>query len=77
MIVNMLLRRCFTVITLFTGIAYACDCGQPSVEVKEDADAVVFRGAIIALRDAKATTDFPLGWVRDTKKVAVFRVSRV
>jgi hypothetical protein len=77
MIVNMLLRRCSTIIVLVTGIAYACDCGQPSVEAKEEHADVIFRGTIITLRDAKGKTDLPAGWVRDTKRVAIFRVSRV
>jgi hypothetical protein len=69
-------RFCFTV-TLFAGIAYACDCIEPSVQSKKEAAEVIFRGTIIALRDAAAATDLPSGWVHDTKKVAVFRVSRV
>ena len=73
---SVLLRPCF-VITLVAGIAYACDCVEPSVQAKKDYADVIFRGTIVALRDAKAATDFPSGWVRDTKKVAVFRVTRV
>src|SRR5882762_7130859 len=72
----MLLRLCFTTLGVI-GIAHACGCIEPSVQAKkEDAD-VIFRGTIIALRHAKAATDLSSGWVRDTKMMAVFSVSRV
>lgn len=76
MIVNMLLRLCSTII-LGAGIACACGCIEPNVEAKKEHADVIFRGTIIALRDAKVAGDFPTGWVHDTKKVAVFRVTRV
>ena len=72
----MLLRLCFT-ITLVANITYACGCIEPSVGAKKEYADVIFRATIIALRDAKAATDLPSGLVRDTEKVAVFRVSRV
>jgi hypothetical protein len=62
---------------LVAGIAHACDCIEPSVESKQEHADVIFRGIIIAIPDAKGGIDFPAGWVRDTKKMAVFRVSRV
>ena len=73
---SVLLRLCFTV-TLAVGIAHACGCTEASVQAKKERADVIFRGTIIALRDAKGTTDLPSGWVHDTQKVAVFRVSRV
>jgi hypothetical protein len=76
MIVIMILRLCFT-IALVGGIAYACRCMDPGVEVKKENADVIFRGRIIELRDSKGATDLSPGRVRDTKKVAVFRVSRV
>jgi len=72
----MLLRLCFTV-TLFASLACACGCIEPSVQAKKEHAEVIFRGTIIALRDAKAEAHIPPGWFLDTKKVAVFRVSRV
>jgi hypothetical protein len=76
MIMSMLLKLCFGII-LAVGIAYSCDCTEPSVQHKRDHADVIFRGTIIELRDGKAATDLPSRLVRDTKKVAVFRVSRV
>ena len=75
MIMSVLLRLCFTV-TLAVGIAHACGCTEASVQAKKERADVIFRGTIIALRDAKSATDLPSG-VRDAQKVAVFRVSRV
>jgi len=72
----MLLRLCFA-ISLAAGSTYACGCVEPSVQDKKANADVIFRGTIIALRDAKAATDLPSGWVQDTKKLAVFRVTRV
>lgn len=56
-------------------IAYACECLEGSVKAKKDYSDVVFRGTIIELRDSTIDHSSPL--FEDTKKIAVFRVSRV
>jgi len=64
-------------LALSSGIVYACSCREPSVEDKKNHSDVVFRGTITALRDAEKPAGISAGWGRDTKKIAVFRVSRV
>lgn len=59
------------------GIAQACNCREPKVQFKKDHSDVVFRGTIIELRDSDKAAGISAGWGRDTKKIAVFRVSRV
>ena len=55
--------------------AYACGCIEGSVRAKKDYSDVIFRGTIIELRDSTIDHSSPL--FEDTKKIAVFRVSRV
>jgi hypothetical protein len=47
------------------------------VSFKLDHSEVVFRGTIIELRDSQKPADLPAGFAQDTKKIVVFRVSRV
>lgn len=77
MIVGMLPLRLCLAIALVVATAYACDCMEPSVQDKKEYADVIFRGTIIELRDGKAATDLESGWVRDTGKMAVFRISQV
>jgi hypothetical protein len=69
--------RFLTILTFSLSIGYACECTEPSVQQKKDNSDLVFRGTITALRDSEKPADLADGWVRDTKKIAVFRVSRV
>jgi hypothetical protein len=62
---------------LSVGIAFACGCVESTVQAKTEHADVIFRGTIVALREGKPGGDVLTGLVRDTKKVAVFRVSRV
>jgi hypothetical protein len=47
------------------------------VQVKRDHSDVVFRGTITALRDSEKAAGISAGFGRDTKKIVIFRVSRV
>jgi hypothetical protein len=47
------------------------------VQDKRRNSEVVFRGTITSLRDATTAPDLPAGFGRDTRKIVVFRVSRV
>jgi len=55
----------------------ACDCTEPSVQVKRDHADVVFRGTIVGFRDASEYDGIPPAFARNTKKNVVFKVSRV
>jgi len=72
-----MLARISCVAGLLVGVAYGCDCTEASVQAKFDDSEVVFRGTITALRDSGRDFDILGGFVRDTRKTAVFRVTRV
>jgi hypothetical protein len=57
-------------------IVAACECTEPTVQVKKEHSDVVFRGTIIELRKAESGSPVPYG-TRGTGKVAVFHVGRV
>lgn len=59
------------------GIGCACDCPSITVEAAKAGAEVVFRGTITALRDSKNDLGYFAVLGRDTKKIAVFHVSRV
>lgn len=59
------------------GLCYACNCTEPSVEAKRDYAEIIFRGTIVELRDSSKPADISPGFARDTKKVVVFKVTRV
>ena len=69
--------KSFFVLSSCAGIAHACNCREPKVEFKKDHSDVVFRGTIIELRDSDKAAGISAMWGRDTRKMAVFRVSRV
>lgn len=56
---------------------YACDCREPSVQVKRDQADLIFRGTIIELRDTPGPERISSGFGRDTRKTVVFKVIRV
>lgn len=70
----MFLKSLF-VLASSVGIAHGCSCREPKVQFKMDHSDVVFRGTLIELRDSEV--DHFLPFVRDTRKIAVFRVARV
>jgi len=59
------------------GVGSACDCPSITVEAAKAGAEVVFRGRITALRDSKNDLGYFAVLGRDTKKIAVFHVSRV
>lgn len=59
---------------LASGLCYACDGDEESVQVKRHYADIIFRGTIVELRDASKPAPL-FGY--DTKKTVVFRVSRV
>jgi hypothetical protein len=69
--------RSSLILALSFAKVYACGCREPTVPFKRDHSEVIFRGTIIALRDAEKAASIPAGWGRDTKKIVVFSVSRV
>jgi len=64
--------------TATAGIVLGCTCVEPSVRDKFDHADLVFRGTIIAFRDAQKPGNLSqeVG-ASDEKRVAVFRVQRV
>jgi len=58
-------------------IGYACGCSSVTVEEAKASAELVFRGTITALRDSEHDLGYIAAMARDTKKVAVFHVSRV
>ena len=71
--------RAFVAAFLFSaGLAAACSCVQPgpSVTQAKDSSDVVFRGTIVALRDADKPAALAYAG-RDTKKVVLFKVTHV
>jgi hypothetical protein len=69
--------RLVVALVFSVGIGYACGCSSITVEeAKERAD-VVFRGTITALRDSEHDLGYLSAMAHDTRKIAVFRVSRV
>ena len=56
---------------------YACDCTEPTVQAKRDHAELIFRGTIVELRDSSGPDRISPGLARDTKKTAVFKVTRV
>jgi hypothetical protein len=69
--------RIVGIVVLSVGTVFGCDCIEPSVQAKKDHAKVIFRGTIIELRDSKVAAGITAGLVKDTKKIAVFRVTRV
>src|SRR5689334_24555289 len=61
----------------FISNVYGCDCRIPTVQTAMTHSEVVFRGTITALRDSHNGSGISPALVRDTKKIVVFRVSRV
>jgi hypothetical protein len=66
--------RIVGIVVLSVGTVFGCDCIEPSVQAKKDHAKVIFRGTIIELRDSKVAAGIPAGLVKDTNKIAVFRV---
>jgi hypothetical protein len=56
---------------------YACDCTESSVQFKRDHADIIFRGTIVELRDSSKPAELTPGFAHDTKKVVVFKVTRV
>ena len=67
--------RLSALLLLASGLCYACDCSEPSVQVKRDHAEIIFRGKIVELRDSSKPA--PPDFGHDTKKTVVFKVSRV
>jgi hypothetical protein len=69
--------RLLTALSLSAVTGHGCTCFPPNVEYAKAHAEVVFRGTIVEFRDSGK--DFAMGVVfrGDTKKLAVFRVSRV
>jgi hypothetical protein len=71
-----LLVRLSVVLCLSSTLSFACSCSPPITAGMASLNAdVVFRGTIAALRDVEEVS--PNGGARYTKRIAVFRVSRV
>jgi len=62
---------------LSIGSVYGCSCKEPTVQQAKSGAEVVFRGTIIAMRDADPNAKVPTYGAKDTKKIEVFRVERV
>jgi hypothetical protein len=61
---------------LAVSLCAACDCREPSVEVKRDHAEIIFRATIVELRDSSKPSSIS-GFGRDLGKNVVFRVSNV
>jgi len=71
-----LLMRLSVVLCLSSALSFACSCSPPITAGMASLNAnVVFRGTIAALRNVAEVS--PNGGARYTRRIAVFRVSRV
>jgi len=71
-----MILRLVTVFVLAASAAWACECRQPTVKEARDYADVVFQGTIVSFRESSKDYGVP-GIFRSTRKVAVFRVTRV
>jgi hypothetical protein len=69
--------RFFVALAFQAAAAYACSCIDITVDMAKSHAEVVFSGTITALRDSEKGSGFAPEFVRDSKKIVVFRVSRV
>src|SRR5882757_7107059 len=67
--------RALMLLAISISSVYGCSCREPTVPQALGRAEVVFRGTIIALRDAGK--DYDSGFVRYIGKTVVFRVDRV
>ena len=58
-------------------LCQACDCFEPSVQAKQDHAELILGGTIVELRDSSQSVGISSDFARNTKKIVVFRVSRV
>jgi len=69
-------RRLLVVLAIFANAAFACECRGLSVKEASTAAEVIFRGTIMSFRDSPVDFGVP-GMLKSTKKLVVFRVTRV
>jgi hypothetical protein len=75
---GVVLKSILTVILgLSFGTACACDCKEPSVQIKRDHSDVIFRGTIIDLRNSENAAGVDPGSFHDLGNIVVFRVTQV
>jgi hypothetical protein len=72
-----MVSKILAIMVCAVGLAAACECREPSVEIKRDHAEIIFRGTIVDLRSSSKPSGIFSGFARDLNATVVFKVDRV